>query len=68
MWTIVTRTKRKRGRPRNTWRRDLEADVTETEYTWRQLERMAQDRSARRSHAIGDEDWLALCSDSPKKS
>ena len=23
------------GRPRNTWRRDLEADVKETGYTWR---------------------------------
>ena len=25
---------RKRGRPRNTWRRDLEEDVKETGYTW----------------------------------
>ena len=31
--------KRKRGRPRNTWRRDLEAGVKETGYTWRPLER-----------------------------
>ncbi|BFZ10456.1 hypothetical protein BsWGS_13495 [Bradybaena similaris] len=36
--------KRKRGRPRNTWRRDLEADTTRMGYTWSQLERMAQDR------------------------
>lgn len=36
--------KRKRGRPRNTWRRDLEADTTKMGYTWNQLERMAQDR------------------------
>ncbi|BFY99655.1 hypothetical protein BsWGS_02695 [Bradybaena similaris] len=36
--------KRKRGRPRNTWRRDLEADTTMMGYTWSQLERMAQDR------------------------
>ena len=27
--------KRKTGRPWNTWRRDLEADVKETGYTWR---------------------------------
>ena len=30
---------RKRGRPRNTWRRDLEADVKETGCAWRWLER-----------------------------
>ena len=30
--------KRKRGRLRNTWCHDLEADVKETGYTWRQLE------------------------------
>ncbi|XP_073695611.1 uncharacterized protein [Garra rufa] len=37
--------KRKRGRSRNTWRRDLEADLTRMGYTWRQVERMAQDRN-----------------------
>ncbi|BFZ03353.1 hypothetical protein BsWGS_06392 [Bradybaena similaris] len=36
--------KRKSGRPRNTWRHDLEADTTKMRYTWSQLERMAQDR------------------------
>nr|KAG5689204.1 hypothetical protein BaRGS_014860 [Batillaria attramentaria] len=36
--------KQKRGRPRNTWRRDLEADTKKMGYTWRQLETMAQDR------------------------
>ncbi|KAK7103731.1 hypothetical protein V1264_018575 [Littorina saxatilis] len=36
--------KRKRGRPRNTWRRDLEADTRKMGYTWSQIERMAQDR------------------------
>ncbi|XP_028649227.2 LOW QUALITY PROTEIN: uncharacterized protein LOC114645554 [Erpetoichthys calabaricus] len=41
--------KRKRGRPRNTWRRDLEADITRMGYTWSQLERMAQDRNLWRS-------------------
>ncbi len=41
--------KRKRGRPRITWRRDLEADVKRMGYTWNQLERMAQDRNFWRS-------------------
>lgn len=36
--------KRKRGRPRNTWRRDLEADVKQTGKTWGQLEKLAQNR------------------------
>ena len=41
--------KRKRGRPRNTWRRDFEADTAKMGYTWNQLERMAQDRRLWRS-------------------
>ena len=41
--------KRKRGRPRNTWRRDLEADTTKMGFTWNQIERMAQDRDLWRS-------------------
>ena len=36
--------KRKRGRPKNTWRRDLEADAKQTGCTWRELERIAQYR------------------------
>ncbi|KAI0214832.1 hypothetical protein LSAT2_033165, partial [Lamellibrachia satsuma] len=36
--------KRKRGRPKNTWRRDLEADIKQTGKGWQQLERIAQDR------------------------
>ena len=36
--------KRKRGRPRNTWRRDLDADTKSTGYSWTQLEKIAQDR------------------------
>ena len=36
--------KRKRGRPKNTWRRELEADMQNMGYTWKQLERKAQDR------------------------
>ena len=37
---------RKIDRPRSTCRRDLEADVKETGYTWRPLDKLAQDRSA----------------------
>ena len=36
--------KRKRGRPKNTWRRDLEADIKQTGNGWQQLDRTAQDR------------------------
>ena len=36
--------KRKRGRPRNTWRRDLLTDIKRTGYSWRELEKKAQDR------------------------
>jgi len=35
---------RKRGRRRNTWRCDLEADMTKNGYTWGDLEQLAQDR------------------------
>ena len=35
---------RKRGRPKNTWWHDLEADITQTGLSWKQLERIAQDR------------------------
>ena len=34
----------KRGRPKNTRPRDLEADITQTRLSWQQLERIAQDR------------------------
>ena len=36
--------KRKRGRPRNTWRRDLMKDIKRKGYNWRELEKKAQDR------------------------
>ena len=36
--------KRKRGRPKNTLRRELEADIKRMNSNWRQLERIAQDR------------------------
>ena len=38
--------KRKRGRPKNTWRRDLEADTKTMKMTWNQLDRTAPDRHA----------------------
>ena len=41
--------KRKRGRPKNTWRRDLEAESTKMGYTWSQVEKMAEDRGLWRS-------------------
>lgn len=45
--------KRKRGRPRNTWRRDLEADAKKIGRSWRQLERLAQDRDGWRALVDG---------------
>ncbi|BFZ07766.1 hypothetical protein BsWGS_10805 [Bradybaena similaris] len=45
--------KQKRGRPRNTWRHDLEADTTKMGYTWSEFERMAQDRGMRRAVVSG---------------
>ena len=41
--------KRKRGRPRNSWRRDLDADVKRTGHSWGQLERLARDRDGWRA-------------------
>ncbi|KAK3701951.1 hypothetical protein RRG08_017842 [Elysia crispata] len=41
--------KRKRGRPTNTWRRDLEADTRRLGHTWKQLESLAGDRDAWRT-------------------
>ena len=45
--------KRKRGRPRNSWRRDLQADIKRLGLTWRQLERKAQDRDSWRTFVGG---------------
>ena len=36
--------KMKRGRPCNSWGRDLEANVKSTEENWKELEKTAQDR------------------------
>ena len=38
--------KSKRGRPRHTWCRDLEAETKRIVYTWGQLERLAKGRDA----------------------
>ena len=45
--------KRRRGRPRNSWRRDLEADAREMGYTWSEIERLAQDRERWRAAVDG---------------
>jgi flagellum-specific peptidoglycan hydrolase FlgJ len=36
--------KRKQGRPRNTWRRDVTKDLTEKKLTWRDAESVSKDR------------------------
>ena len=36
--------KRKRGRPRNTWRRDVESEARKMGYTWQEIATMAQRR------------------------
>ena len=36
--------RRKRGRPRNTWRRDMESEVNKMGYTWLEIVTMAQRR------------------------
>ena len=43
----------KEGNDKNTWRRDLEADITETGLSWKQLEMIAQDRRRWREVAPG---------------
>ena len=41
---VDTQGKRKRGRPKTTWRRSIEAEAKVAGLTWGQLERKAQDR------------------------
>ena len=41
-WEAIGR--RRRGRPRNTWRRDLRRHMSEMQLTWSQIECLAQDR------------------------
>ena len=36
--------KRKQGRPKNTWRRDVMKDLAERKHTWKDIERMSKDR------------------------
>ena len=35
---------KEKGRPRNTWRRELEAEMSKAEYTWKELEAQAKNR------------------------
>ena len=44
--------RRKRGRLRSSWRRDLEAEARQTGHSWNQLEKLAQDRTRWRA-AVG---------------
>lgn len=41
--------KRKRGRPKNTWRRELDTDMKRMGTTWKEMERVAQDRGGWRA-------------------
>ena len=43
---------RKRGRPRNSWRRDLETETKKIGHSWKELEKLAQDRGRWRA-AVG---------------
>ena len=44
--------KRGKGRPRNTWRREVETEVGKTRKTWRDLEKCALDRRAWRDMVV----------------
>ena len=48
---------RRRGRPRNTWKRDTERTIQLKGYTWNQIEQMARDRGGWRRFICG------LCSE-----
>ena len=41
--------KRKKGRPRNTWRRDVEKETQEMGFSWGEVSQLSQDRVAFRS-------------------
>ena len=49
--------KRSQGRPRNSWRRTVDDEVGKAGYTWRELEKLTQNRSRWRAAASMD-----LCS------
>ena len=44
---------RSRGRPRNTWRREVEAELREMESNWHDVRRLAQDRTRWRGFVGG---------------
>ena len=48
---------RRRGRPRNTWKRDTERTIRSKGYTWNQIEQRARDRGGWRRFICG------LCSE-----
>jgi len=58
---------RRRGRPRNTWRRDLEKEMWTAgyKYSWRKMEAAAQDRAGWRQVVCGlcstmsDKEWVS---------
>ncbi|KAH3797099.1 hypothetical protein DPMN_150674 [Dreissena polymorpha] len=41
---VTLKAKNKKRRPRNTWRRDLDADAKQMGQSWGQLERLVQNR------------------------
>ena len=45
--------KRKKGRPRNTWRRDLEKETAKMGLSWGEMCKLAEDRDAFRSRISG---------------
>ena len=45
--------KRSRGRPKNTWRRELEKDIKQMGFSWKEMERIAQDRDRWRIEVDG---------------
>ena len=45
--------KRGRGRPKSSWRRDLQADIKRSGLSWKETEKMALDRRKWRSHVDG---------------
>ena len=44
--------KRKKGRPRNTWRRDVERETKEMGFSWVEVSQLFQDRVAFRNNVI----------------
>jgi hypothetical protein len=43
---LVMESPRERGRPKHTWRRELETEIKRTCMSWKDLEKMALDKKA----------------------